>query len=122
MRVKIPDRPFQILLVLVLGVIAFGLLLELDWLTYTGLGIGLASALFPALGGLIAWAWMQLGKGLGWINGKILLSVVFFIFLVPVALIYQATRKNPLNLKDKADSLFRERKHTFSPKDLKDSW
>ena len=122
MKLNFPEKPYQIILVLVLGVVAFGFFLKQDWLLYTGLGIGLAASLSAWAAKWIALGWMELGKALGWVNGKILLSVVFFIFLVPIALIYKLTRKNPLNLKDQADSLFKSRDHQYVAKDLKDSW
>ena len=122
MKLNFPEKPYQIILVLVLGIVAFGFFLKQDWLLFTGLGIGLAAALSAWAAKWIALGWMELGKALGWVNGKILLSVVFFIFLVPIALIYKLTRKNPLNLKDQADSLFKSRDHQYVAKDLKDSW
>lgn len=35
----------------------------------------------------IAFGWMQLGKGLGYINSKILLSIVFLVVVVPIGIL-----------------------------------
>lgn len=122
MRIQLPEKPFQIILVLVLGLFAFGWGMDFPPLLYAGMGIGLVAALSPVAAAYIAWAWMQLGRALGWVNGKVLLSLVFFLFLVPMGFIYRLGRKNPLHLKDRDDSLFQVRDHTYAAKDLKDAW
>lgn len=43
-------------------------------------------------------AWMVLGGTLGWINTRILLAIVFYLVLTPVALILRLKGRNSLNL------------------------
>lgn len=44
-------------------------------------------------------AWLKVGLLLGWINTKILLSIVFFALLLPVSLIFKIIRKDPMQRK-----------------------
>lgn len=113
---------FQTILVISLGFIGLSFLFKTEILMYIGIGIGVIAAFVPVTAPWISLGWYKLGEALGWINGKILLSVVFFIFLVPIALIYRWTKKNPLNKRDQDSSLFKVRDHQFTAKDLQDPW
>ncbi len=117
-----PKNHFQTILVITLGFIGLSFLFKTEILMYIGIGIGVIAALVPVTAPWISKGWYKLGEGLGLINGSILLSVVFFIFLVPMALIYRWTKKNPLQKKDKEPSLFKVRDHQFTAKDLQDPW
>ncbi len=113
---------FQTILVICLGFIGLSFLFKTEILLYIGIGLGVIPALIPVTAQYISLGWYKLGEALGWVNGKVLLSVVFFIFLTPIALIYQWTKKNPLYKKDPGESVFKVREHTFSAKDLRDPW
>ncbi|WAC12218.1 SxtJ family membrane protein [Dyadobacter pollutisoli] len=85
--------------------------------------VGVLSIAVPAIGDLIVKGWYKIAEILGAINGRILLSAVFFIVLFPVAAIAKLSKKNPLNLKREAkDSVFTERNHKYSAKDLEQVW
>ncbi|MEO6283651.1 MAG: SxtJ family membrane protein [Dyadobacter sp.] len=85
--------------------------------------VGVLSIAVPVIGDLIVKGWYKIAEVLGAINGKILLSAVFFIVLFPVAAIAKLSKKNPLNLKREAkDTVFTERNHKYSAKDLEQVW
>jgi uncharacterized membrane protein len=65
--------------------------------------------------------WLNMSDLLGKVISKILLAVIFFLFVCPVALIRKALGKDTLRLKEfKKDSgsVFTERNHTFTKSDL----
>ena len=113
---------FQTILVICLGFIGLSFLFKTEVLLYIGIGLGVIPALIPATAPYISIGWYKLGEALGWVNGKILLSVVFSIFLTPVALFYRWTKKNPMQKKDKEDTVFKVRDHQYIAKDLQDPW
>lgn len=115
-------KPFQTLLVIVTGLLGLGVWMDKTILLYIALGIGLLGIASPFLARWIDWGWYKLAEVLGWINGRILLSIVFFVFLVPIALLYQLSTKNPLSHKNPEGSMFKDRNHTFSKEDLEKSW
>jgi hypothetical protein len=52
---------------------------------------------------------------------QLLLSVVFFVFIMPVSIIFRLLGKDPLRLrafKEEQDSVFIEKNHTFIGEDL----
>src|ERR1051326_3476258 len=55
--------------------------------------IGVAS---PWLTQKIAWVWLKFSEGLGFVMSKVILSIVFFLFLLPLSLIYKLFKKDLL--------------------------
>jgi hypothetical protein len=119
------------ILVIVIGFSLLSLLLKkrfsLDtasnYLWYTTMGIGVLSLLSSRIESGIVWLWYKFAEGLGWINTRILLGLIFFIFLTPIALLKKLlSKKDPLKLKNKGDSTFVERNHTYVAKDLDNIW
>ena len=110
------------LLVIVSGLLVFYLIFDKAWLVYTATGVGVISLMIPALGTLLIKGWFKLAELLGWVNSRIILSVVYFIFLLPLALLSRLSKKNPLSLKRQEASLFHNRDHKYSKEDLENIW
>ena len=65
--------------------------------------------------------WLNISELLGKISSKILLTIIFFLFVWPVALFRKAIGKDTLKLKDfkkNANSVFTERNHTYTKTDF----
>lgn len=76
----------------------------------------------PFLSAKISGAWLKLAELIGSVMSKIILSLVFFIILVPIALLYRLTKKNPLFLKRQEGSYYIIRNKQYSPKDIENIW
>ena len=110
-------------LVIVTGLLVLYFVFKSPWWLYAAVGVGLLSVVVPIVGDLIVRVWFKIAEILGNINGKIILSVLFFVFLFPIALLYRLTAKNPLAIKrSDTDSFYTERNHTYSKKDLEQTW
>ena len=66
--------------------------------------------------------WMKLAEGMGYVMSKILLSIVFFILLSPIAFIYRLFTKNNMKKNQTADTVFDERNYTFTKEDFDNPW
>lgn len=111
------------LLVMITGLLVFFYFFQIDLLVYISLGIGLAAIISSRLAAGIEWLWLKFAEILGWINSRILLSIVYFIFLFPLALLRRVFQKETnwkLN-KDKK-SFYVERNHTYTKEDLINPW
>jgi len=53
-------------------------------------------------------AWMALGFALGWINSRLILGIVFFLVLQPIALIMKFVGYDPLKIKKSKEKSYRE--------------
>lgn len=76
----------------------------------------------PYLASKISWLWLKFAELLGGVMSKIILSIVYFVFLVPIALFYRLIKKNPLILKRQKDSYYMERNKEYSSKDIENIW
>ena len=63
------------------------------WVGFLGLIFGLIS---PNLLKLPYKAWMKLGYLLGWVNSRIILGIIFFIILLPIAIVMRLFGYDPL--------------------------
>ncbi len=121
------DR-FKTILVIVIGFTALGWFINYKWQKETYLdeiafGIGLISIFIPPAAKAIEWAWLKFAMGLGWVNSRILLSVVYFVFLLPIAWLSRLFTNDPLMLKaKKSSSLYATRNHLYKKEDLENIW
>jgi hypothetical protein len=70
----------------------------------------------------IAWLWQKLGDLMGLAVSKIVLSLIFFVFLLPISLIYRLIKKDPMMLRNKHDSYWITRNYKYGGKDLENIW
>ena len=94
-----------------------------DYFLYISLGVGILSLLSSTLEGLILKVWFKFALLLGYINTRIILGLVFFVFLTPFAWLQKLfVRKNFLSLKDKENTVYHTRNHTYKAEDLENIW
>ena len=110
------------LLVIVTGLLILFFIFELEAFLYAAATIGVISLMIPKIGLGIVWVWFKIAEVLGWINSKIILSVLFYLFLFPISMIYRLFNKDPMELKPQKESMFAERNHTYKPEDLDNMW
>ena len=116
------DR-FKTILVIVTGLLAIGWIFDIPLLAKIAVILGAVSIFIPPAAKAIEWAWFRLALGLGWINSRILLSVIYFVFLMPIAWISRLFTEDPMALKKvKRESLFTTRDHLYTGKDLENIW
>lgn len=81
------------------------------------------SIFIPKIANAMEWIWFKIAFLLGWVNSRILLSIVFFLFLFPIALIASLFTKDPLQIRSvNKDSFYSNREHLYSKADLKNIW
>lgn len=110
-----------LVLVLACGVVYWFFGKNIYFLVAAGLltAIGL---LLPGLAEKIHWAWMKFGEAVGFVMSKVILTIVFVFFLVPVAMVAGLFRKKTVALKSNAKSYFRERNFTYNKESLENPW
>ena len=114
---------YKTILVIVTGLLAIAWIFDIPLLGKIAVVVGAISIFVPAAARGIEWVWFKLALGLGWINSRILLSVIYFLFLLPIAWISRLFTKDPLALrKNKRATLFVTRDHLYTQKDLEDIW
>lgn len=67
--------------------------------------------------------WMKLGEGLGYVNSKIILSIIFVLMLLPLAALRKLFAGNSPDIRSKKESsMWIVRKHHYTAEDLKKMW
>jgi len=106
------------LIVIAIGFAVLYFIFRNVWLL-TPVGICFIGFILGLVGDFIHMIWMQLAKVLGYINSRILLSVIFFVFLTPIALLMRLLGKTQFVKKTgMQQSLFVTRNHLFNRQDL----
>lgn len=108
--------------VIMTGLLIFWFIFKVKVLVTIAVLVGLIGAFIPSLAHWIHWAWYKLADAMGFVMSKVLLSVVFFVFLLPIAILYRMFSKDNLQLKKKTDTYWTSRGHKYSAKDLEQTW
>ncbi len=114
----------EVLAALALAALVLGAVFHVRPLAYVAIAL-LAIGLFvrPAAAA-IATGWMAFGAAIGKVNARILLSVVYFAILTPIAVAYRKVHGDTMRLGNRGggDSLWVARDHRYEAKDLEKGW
>ncbi|UPT66388.1 MAG: SxtJ family membrane protein [Sphingobacteriales bacterium JAD_PAG50586_3] len=91
---------------------------KIEWAPLVGLGVIAVCLLIPPLALLVAKGWYALGHGLGRINSFIIMSVLFWVFILPVGYL----RKLFSNAKPSTDNTFKTVNKTYTAEDFERPW
>lgn len=112
-----PDTP-KTQLVIVVGLLVIAAILQSETPVYIALGIGLICLIFKTAGDWIVWGWYKLAELLSRVVNPVVLGLVYFIFISPIALLFRAFGNDPLELKRPKGSLYEVREKKFEKDDL----
>ena len=113
------DKVLEAILTIAAGLLLFYFIFKVKVLLFIVFALLVLTLISNFIGEKIAWLWMKFAELLGYVNGKILLSVIFFIVLYPISLIYRLFNKDSLGLKRKSgDSYYKIREHKYLPGDF----
>jgi len=109
------SNPAETILAISGGLVVFYLIYKVTILLFIALGFIAVGLLSSFLSSKIAWLWSGFSKILGYVSSRIILSIVYFIVLTPLALLRKISgRKKPVS----NFSNFLIREHVFSKSDF----
>ncbi len=85
------------------------------------IGLLLVAMTYPPIFKPFARLWFALSAALGAVVSRIVLTVIFFLVIYPVAILRRLMGKDPMQAKswkNERDSVFRKRDHRYEFKDL----
>ena len=114
----------QTILSIVVGFLALHYIFGGIYFLPAALIIGVLCLISDGFAHMISQAWAKFAMVLGRINGNILLTLVFFIFLTPVAFLMRIFKKgDALKLKKQdSNSVYVTRDHAYTKSDLAHIW
>ncbi len=112
----LPKRTFTVIktdhetpktqLVIVVGLLLIASIFDSEYIAYASLSIGLISLIIPQAGYGIVWAWYKLAEILSRIVNPIVLGLLYFLFITPIAFLFRLFGNDPLSLKKPQESVF----------------
>ena len=122
MAEKKNQKSIETILVLVLFmVVVFLFSRRVSWL-YAAVAFGLLGLLIPAFANVVHSGWMKLAHALGYVMSRVLLTLIFFLFLLPISLLSKLFTRKSVELKAKGNTYFKERNFTYTPESLENVW
>jgi len=116
------DSSKSTILIISMGFLIFYLVFAWQWAVSVSLIVGVVGIISSYLSKKIEWVWMKLGDLLGLIMPKIILTIVFYLFLFPIALLYRIFNKDTLMLSKKYNSYFIDVKKEIDKKSFENTW
>jgi len=124
MKIKTEEvEKYKTILVIVIGMLVIHIITKYNWALYTALAVGLLGAVSEYMAGIINNVWLKIGMVLSYIVPNIILSIIFYVFLTPIAILSRIFgEKNQLNLKNTEKSIFKVRNTLYSTDSFENPW
>jgi hypothetical protein len=116
------QRSLETILVLLIALGGIYWLTGNYWFLLTAGILGIIGLLFPSLTNQIHWLWMKVGEAMGFVTGKIVLTIIFYIFLVPLSFLARLRKRKPIKLKPDNNSFYTERNFTYTKESMENLW
>lgn len=117
------NNPVKTVLIIAVGFMVIFLATLGVWFIIIALTVGALGLSSKWLSIQIDFLWMKLARLLSFIVPNILLSIVFFIFLLPISLLSKLfNNKDSLKLKNKYNSYFISRNKHFIKESFERAW
>jgi hypothetical protein len=117
------EKKLETVLVLVVGLLVLHVIFKREGFLLAAQIVGALCILSEHVLTLLTWVWTKLILVMGYSTGIIMLTLLFFLVLYPVAFLSRFKNKDPLQLKKKpAGSYFTNRNHTYTARDLEKMW
>jgi len=116
-------KTYEAILVITTGFIVLYLLTKKMPFAVVALSVSIISLISYYIAEKIEWLWMKLSEGMGFVSSKVILSIVFFLFLLPISLVYKIFNKDKLNIKKRNRlSVYTERNHKYTAAEMDNIW
>lgn len=117
------SNPAKTVLTIVVGFILVYLITKMKWSLSVAFFIGLAGVLSNFIAKWIDFVWMKLTLVLSYIVPNIVLTLIFYLFLFPIAMLTRLFgKKDQMNLKNTASTLFKHNEKVFDKAYFEKHW
>jgi len=116
-----PETP-KTQLVIVVGLLVIAAIFDDEYIAYVSLIIGLICLIIPPAGNGIVWGWYKLAEIMSRIVNPLVLGLLYFLFVSPIALMFRLFGNDPLMLKKPRGSVFDYHEKRYKKEDLENPW
>ena len=122
-EIRKASNPIQTVLIITLGFGFLFLLTKHNWMLYVCLIVGTLGTMSTFIGEKIDWIWTKLGWILSKIVPNIILTIIFYLILSPTAFLSRLFgKKDPMDMKNQAVSLFKLKDSPLSRESFEKPW
>ena len=107
---------------MVTGFLVIAALLDSEILAYIALLIGLICLIIPAAGNWLVFGWYKIAEVMSRIVNPIILGLMYFIFITPIAILFRMFGNDPMALKEQRGSMYDYHEKTYKKEDLENPW
>src|SRR5262245_61186405 len=75
-----------------------------SWIFGLAILFGAAGLIVPTVLAPVYRLWMRLGEFLAWVNTRVILTIVYYVLIVPTGLVLRMRGKDPMRLKFEPDA------------------
>jgi predicted membrane protein len=113
----------SIILTMSMSLLIIHFITKWSWPVIASLVIGMIAILVPRAGSNIALGWKKITMLIGFILQRVVLILIFYIFLVPIAFASRLFRKRKsIQLSDEPSSTFIELNKSFDKREFEKPW
>ena len=118
----IMQKVYKNILVLIAGFCVLHLLFKGMVFLIVAISVLFLSAVSEKAAALIEKSWLWFGEKIGKVNAAILLFLIYYLILTPIAFLSRIGKKDPLQLRPPEKSNFVFKQHRYTTKDLENPW
>lgn len=116
------DTSKSTILVISMGFLLLYIVFAWQWAVILSLIVGAIGILSPYLSKKIEWLWMKISQVLGYVVPNIVLSMVFFLVLFPISILFRLFNKDPMMLSNKYPTYFIDVNKEMDKKSFEKVW
>jgi hypothetical protein len=116
------EKSIETIVVLALASLVVSLWLHLSWLNYVAIVLLIISIISKKLTQAINTIWLTFSHYLGMVMNKVLMFVIFYVFLVPISFFQRITGNNQILKKRQGNTYFHQRNHLYTKKNIENPW
>lgn len=121
-HIKIDPETPKTQLVIVTGFLVIAAIFQDEDFAYVALLVGILSLAIKPAGYAIVWFWYKLAELMSKIMNPLILSLMYFVFITPIAFLFRLFGNDPMQFKKQEGSFFVTREFIYKKKDLENPW
>ena len=113
---------YSTIVVLITALIILLLIYHQKIFLLAAISLAFLCILFPSVTVFIHQLWMKFGNIIGSVTNKVLLTLIFFLVLLPISFLARSFKKISILLQRRENTYYQERNYEFAKQDLEKMW
>lgn len=118
------EKDLETMATLAMAALLFSFVFHKTFLAVSAFGLLIIGLFFKKAAAGLSAAWLNFSLVIGHFNTRLLLGLVYYLFLTPLAFVFRIFNRDPLGTVwgPGAKTYFHENEHQFLPADFEKTW